>query len=62
MFAGVSKAAKLLDMTQSEFLHLVNEGVLPHPCQLGEFERWDVAQLKAIASGETADVVGGIEW
>lgn len=61
-FAGVSKAAKLFDMTKSEFLQLVNDGVLPRPLLLGELERWDVAQLRAFANGEAADAAGHIEW
>ena len=62
LFAGATKAAKLLDMKPKEFRELVRDGVLPPPCRLGEFERWDVEQLKAIASGEAADAVGQIEW
>ncbi len=62
LFAGAGKAAKLLDLTPSDFRRLVSAGVLPPPCRLGEFERWDVEQLKAIASGEAAEAARSIEW
>lgn len=62
LFAGVSKAAKLLDLKPGEFRQLVSEGVLPPPCRLGDYERWDVEQLKTIASGEAVGSTGGIEW
>ncbi|MEL6958702.1 MAG: hypothetical protein AAGL89_07090 [Pseudomonadota bacterium] len=62
LFAGASKAAKLLDLKPGEFRRLVEQGVLPPPCRLGEFDRWEVEQLKAIASGEAADAVARIEW
>ncbi len=62
LFAGANKAAKLLDLKPDEFRQLVSEGILPPPCHLGDFERWDMEQIKAIASGEAADAAGSIEW
>lgn len=59
---GTTKAAKLLDMKPSEFRDLVRAGVLPNPRLFGKLERWDVEQLKAIASGNTCDDAGQIDW
>lgn len=59
---GATKAAKLLDIKPSEFRDLVRAGVLPPPRPLGNFERWDVEQLKAIAGGKGGDDAGQIDW
>jgi hypothetical protein len=48
LFASERGAARLLDMTPTEFRGLVDAGALPQPCS---FERWDVAQLEAIMRG-----------
>lgn len=53
MFAGPKKAAALLDMTQAEFLSLVERGALPRPVNIGgKIERWNMKQIEAILSGE----------
>lgn len=61
LFACGRKAAALFDMKPAEFLALVDNGVLPKPTKIGDFERWDVEQLQSIARGDTAEG-GPIEW
>ncbi|MEQ5870027.1 hypothetical protein J4E08_08945 [Sagittula sp. NFXS13] len=62
ILASERSAAKLLDMKPSDFRALVDNGVLPKPAEFGGFERWDVEQLRAIASGDLANGAGVIEW
>lgn len=62
ILASERNAAKLLDMKPADFRSLVDSGVLPKPTKIGEFERWDVEQLRAIASGDLAYGLGVIEW
>ncbi|MDJ0858639.1 MAG: hypothetical protein QNI90_18715 [Dinoroseobacter sp.] len=62
ILASERSAAKLLDMKPADFRSLVDAGVLPKPAKIGEFERWDVEQLRAIASGDLANGPGVIEW
>ena len=62
ILASERSAAKLLDLKPADFRALVDKGVLPKPAQIGEFERWDVEQLRAIASGDLASCAGVIEW
>ncbi|MBR9763873.1 MAG: hypothetical protein GYB53_10195 [Rhodobacteraceae bacterium] len=62
ILASESKAAKLLDMKPSDFRALVDAGVLPKPAEIGGFKRWDVEQLRAIASGDLASGPAVIEW
>lgn len=53
LFAGPKKAAALLDMTQAEFLSLVERGALPRPVRIGgKIERWNMRQIEAILTGE----------
>ncbi len=61
LFANDKNAAALLDMKPAEFRGLVDDGVLPKPTKIGEFERWDVEQLQSIARGDAA-AGGVIEW
>jgi hypothetical protein len=62
LFASDRKAAALLDLKPSDFRGLVEEGVLPKPTKIGDFERWDVEQLQAIARGEAAHGMEGVNW
>lgn len=62
ILANERTAAKLLDMKPAAFRSLVDEGVLPRPVRIGDFERWDVEQLKSVARGEAAEGAGSIEW
>ncbi len=62
LFATAKTAAALFEMTQGEFLALVEEGVLPKPQQIGPHERWETDELKAIARGEKADGYEEIQW
>lgn len=53
IFVKATTAAALLDMTLAEFLALVEVGALPAPIMVGgRYERWDVAQIKAVLGGE----------
>ncbi|WP_172331035.1 AlpA family transcriptional regulator [Mangrovicoccus sp. HB161399] len=47
-------AAAMLDMPCAEFRRLVSAGALPSPVRLGHHERWRVAQIEAILSGDAA--------
>lgn len=50
-----SGAARLLDISVSEFRGLVEEGYLPKPRTLGpSIKRWCVRELEQIATGEPA--------
>ncbi len=62
LFAKAKTAAALFEMTQGEFLALVDEGVLPKPQKIGPFERWGTDELKAIVRGEKADGYEEVEW
>jgi DNA-binding IclR family transcriptional regulator len=62
LFATAKTAAALFEMTQGEFLALVEEGVLPRPQKIGPYERWETDELKAIVRGEKADGYEEIEW
>lgn len=46
-----TNAAKMLDLGQKEFRHLVNIGALPPPVKIGGHERWSVETLSKILSG-----------
>ncbi len=61
LFANDRNAAALLDMKPAEFRGLVDDGVLPRPTKIGDFERWDVEQLQSIARGDAAEG-GPIKW
>jgi len=62
LLANERTAAQLLDMKSAAFRRLVNEGILPGPVNIGGFERWDVEQLRVVASGAIAEGEGTIEW
>lgn len=51
LYASDRTAARLLDMTPSEFRDLVNAGALPRPHRIGTHERWRVEDLDAILRG-----------
>lgn len=53
IFAKDKTAAQLMDMTEAEFLRLVDEGHLPKPRTIGGIQRWDVSELNRIARGES---------
>ncbi len=52
--ASERTAARLLDMKTTEFRKLVNFGALPLPKRVGGMDRWRVADLEAIVSGNAA--------
>lgn len=49
-----AKAAAMLDMPATKFRHLVDQGALPPPVQIGDEQRWIVAGIEAILSGKAA--------
>ena len=61
ILASESTAARLLDLSLTEFRRLVAEGMLPpgRPIAPGVI-RWDVETLRRISSGQAADE--GIDW
>jgi len=62
IFAAERRAAALLDMKPTEFLQLVNDGVLPKPTLIGAHKRWDVEQLQDIARGQAIDGLAEVVW
>lgn len=62
ILASERTAAKLLDMKPAEFRALVDEGVLPGPKRVGEFDRWEVEHLKLVACGNAIEGMGGVSW
>lgn len=62
LFADVRKAAQLFCMKPAEFQRLVETGHLPPPRDLGGLERWDVDELRRIASGEAVEGLGDVKW
>lgn len=53
LYASEQSAARLLDMRPAEFRALVDAGALPPPLKIaGQIERWRVADLDAILSGQ----------
>lgn len=58
IYASAKTAARLLDMRPAEFSELVEAGHLPPPRRIGELERFDVAELRAVIMG---DKIGGGE-
>lgn len=61
ILASAESAARLLDMTRGQFLELVEGGHLPRPRLIGKLERFDVAELRAVARGDLIGG-GGMEW
>jgi len=62
MFASEKKAAQLLDMKTCEFRKLVDDGHLPPPRNLGGLQRWDMAEVHKIASGDAVEGLGSVNW
>lgn len=52
IYASERTAAKLMDMKPQQFSELVDKGLLPRPCEIGDVRRWRVADLDRINSGE----------
>lgn len=52
IYVRASKAAQLLDLTLTEFIRLVECGILPPPKQIEKHMRWSVSDLLRIHSGE----------
>lgn len=47
------EAAKLLSLTVSEFVELVEQAALPQPVLLGgKYPRWRVSEIDAVLAGE----------
>lgn len=62
ILASSRRAAKLLDLTEAEFLRLVEEGHLPRARDLAGFKRWDVSALLSIATGSAIDGMDAVKW
>jgi len=57
-----TQASKALSLTKSQFLALVDEGVLPKPRKLGPYERWDAQELQATLRGERVSGYEDVKW
>lgn len=62
MFASETSAAKALDLTVPQFRDLVLSGHLPKPRRIGEFDRWDMAELQRIISGDNINGMSDVKW
>lgn len=63
ILASERSAARLLDLTPAEFARLVEAGHLPRPREIAPgVKRWDVEELRRIASGEAAEGMEGVRW
>lgn len=62
ILATSKTAARLLDVSEAEFLALVNGGQLPKPVDLAGMKRWSVENLRRIARGAAADGMEDIDW
>lgn len=63
ILANEKNAARLLDMTVAEFRSLVRAGHLPAGRELVPgFIRWNVDDLRRIASGDAIDSMDGVKW
>ena len=61
LLASDKTAAALLDLKPTEFLRLVEAGVLPPGREIAPgLVRWDTEQLRAIGRGDLMD--GGYQW
>lgn len=49
------RAAETIGLAKSEFLRLVEKGILPKPKRLGDRELWSYADLEAVFSGKAMD-------
>ncbi|WP_282027092.1 hypothetical protein [Limimaricola cinnabarinus] len=58
ILATEKTAAQLLDMKPAEFRRLVEQGALPKPRR---FDRWDVDELRSVASGKAAHGEDGLD-
>lgn len=58
-----ASAAKLMDMTRSQFQSLVAVGSLPRGREIAPgIIRWNVQELRRIASGDLVEGMGDVEW
>ncbi len=62
ILASASSIARLLDMKLGEFLGLVEDGLLPKGRKIGDYERWDVEEIRNIISGNATDGYGDVQW
>lgn len=62
IYVGESNAAKILDMTKSQFRSLVEAGSLPPPFTIHDVQRWRVADLDGIISGQSLHREEDFQW
>lgn len=63
MFASASTAAKLLDMTRSDFEKLVERGCLPRGREIAPgMVRWPVDDLRRIINGDAVEGMSDVRW
>ncbi len=60
LYAGASSAARMLDLSISEFLRLVELGFLPSPTWIEKHKRWAVSELSNIKTA--ASYEEAFEW
>lgn len=63
ILASSKTAAQLLDLSETEFLRLVEAGSLPRPIDIGGGHlRWDVPCLQGIVTGAAVDDMEAVKW
>ena len=63
IFANETSAARLLDLKPCEFRSLVKAGHLPRGREIAPgLIRWNVDDLRRIASGEASEGMGDVPW
>lgn len=63
IMASEARAAKLMDLTRSEFKSLVEVGSLPPGREIAPgIVRWNVQELRRIASGDQIEGMQDVEW
>lgn len=56
-------AARLMELTRSEFKSLVESGALPRGREIAPgITRWCVQELRRIASGDLVEGMGDVDW
>ena len=58
---SAKSAAALLDMSHAKFCELVRSGALPTSKMIGDLERWEVQEIRAIISGDARQPAEDIE-
>ncbi len=62
LFGKARTVAAALEMSERQFLDLVEAGIFPAPLKIGDLDRWDMEEICRIIRGEPDDGLNGIVW